>query len=541
MTDIQRLAAIGNQQQFGQIAQGGRRRRPIRPRGLAIAALMLLAACKSDADRAAGLAQQASGLAEAGSYVAARDAITQAIALKEDNPAYYQLLGAIELKAANPVGAYRAFNRVLDFDPTNKVALAYIANLGVQIGLIKEADDAADQLLALDPNAVPALQVKGMVALSRDKYEEAEGFADKILSLSTADEAGTIIKARALAKRGDAEEGIKLVNAALEINPRSPALLTNQLNLYRFLGKPEEMANTFQTLGPLAPGVASVQLDRINLLYKLGRADEARQAAIAFLAAGTRDPADYGVLQRIWWEFDDTPIPPGPGRNAQAWKDPLAIVRTARYLLARGDTATADALIQSAPPKAQPLLASLKARLLAASGHEAEARAQIDALLARDQNDVDALLLKSYFAMKAGQLDAAVEAAQQALNNDNQNPETYILLANIARAQGSDWRAREIFEEGIRNLPQNFLIIEKYAQYLHESGDKSRAMSATRAFARSLPSSVRAWTILGAQCQWAADETCMRLAVQGRDHAKTSYLVDDPPGTPPNRGLLGRI
>ena len=509
------------------------------PRGVVIAGLLLVAACKSSEQRATELAQQANALAEAGNLVAAREAITQAIALREDNAPFFQLLGAIEFKAGNPVGAYRAYNRVLDFDPTNKVALAYIANIGVQIGQIQPAADAADKLLALDPNALPALQVKGMIALSRNKYDDAEGFADKILALHAADEAGTIIKARALAKRGKAEEGVKLIDAALEASPNAPALLVNKINLYRFLGQPEQMAATFQTLGPLAAG--SMQLDRINLLYRLGKKDEARQAAAAFLAGGTRDPADYRILQRLWWEYDDAPLPEGAVRNTRAWKDPFAIVQTVRYLLMRGDTATADALIQSAPPRTQPLLASLKARLLAASGREGEARAQIDAVLARDDHDVDALLLRAYFDMKAGKLDSAVEAAQLAQTNDTLNPEAYVLLASIAKAQGSDWRVRQIFEDGIRNLPQNFMMIEKYTQFLHEAGDKSRAISATRAFARTLPSSVRAWTLFAAQCQWAADQVCMQAAMQGRNHAQTSYLVDDPPGTPPNRGLFGRI
>jgi len=540
MIDDHGLVSPGNRGKAG----GVRRKYSILPRGAGsaaiAAALLLLAACKSDEERATGLAQQANALAEAGKFVEAREAITQAIALREDSAPFYQLLGAIELKAGNPVGAFRAFNRVLDFEPTNQLALAYIANIGVQIGQLQPADEAADQLLTLNANAMPALQVKGMVALSRNKFDEAGEFADKILALRPTDEAGTILKARVLAKRGDAEEGARLIDAALQTSPQSTALLTNQLNLYRFLGQPEKMATIFQTLGPLAKNVASVQLDRINLLYKLKRDDEARQVAAAFLAEGARDPNDYRVLQRLWWEFDQTPIPES-ARNSSNWKDPLAIVQTARYLIARGDVAAAGALLQSAPAKAQPLLASLKARVLAASGHESEARAQVDALLAKDEHDVDALLLRAFFALQAGQYEAAVATAQQALNNDAANPETYLLLASIARAQKSEFRVREILEDGVSNLPQNFMIVEKYAQYLHESDDKRRAISVTRSFARALPSSLRAWALLAAQCQWAADQTCMRTAVEGGRRAQTAYMVDDPPGTPRNRGLFGRI
>jgi hypothetical protein len=98
-----------------------------------------------------------------------------------------------------------------------------------------------------------------------------------------------------------------------------------------------------------------------------------------------------------------------------------------------------------------------------------------------------------------------------------------------------------VFEDGLKSLPQNFYLIETYTQYLHQSGDKARAVSASRAFARALPSSERAWEIMAAQCRWAADAACLLSANAGSQNAKKSFLVDDAPGAVPNRGLFGRI
>ncbi|WP_041392156.1 tetratricopeptide repeat protein [Sphingobium sp. SYK-6] len=507
----------------------------------ALPATLGLTACKSPSQKAAELAQQADAYAQSGNLVAARDAISQAIALREDEASYHQLAGSISMGLGEPVRAYRAFQRALEFDATNRIALAYVANLGVQVGQVAEAEDAADRLLTLEPDALPALQVKGMIALSRNKFEDARGYADRILAVNPTDPAGSVIKARSLAKEGKAEEGLALIDSALASGAESMPLLVNKLNMYRYLGQPEPMVPLAERLVDMSKGAPRFRLDQINLLYKLGRKDEARRASLALLAAGSRDLDDYRTLQRIWWQYDDTPLPDAAARDASRWKEPGAVVQTARYLFLKGDLAAADGLVRTAPRKAQPLLASLKARMFAAAGRREEAQRQVDALLAKDGQDVDALMLKAQFAQAAKDMDAAVEAAQLAQTNDPLNPETYVVLANVYRAQDLDWRAKQVFEDGFRALPQNFYLAEKYTQYLHQLGDRGRAMSVARTLARAMPSSEHAWRFFAAECQASGSAGCMQAAQAGLEKARTAILVDDPPGTPPDRGLFGRI
>lgn len=503
-------------------------------------ALLGLAACQDPKERAQQLAQQADALAQAGNIVGAQEAIRSAIALREDDPALHTMEGAIAMRAGDPVSAYRAFQRALEFDETNKMALAYVANIGVQLGQTNEADQAADRLLTLEPDAIPGLQVKGMVALSREKYDKAIEFGDRILAIQPGQEAGAIIKARALAKQGKAEEALKMLDGAIGTSSNSAALITNKLNVYRFMRQPEPMLPLLNALVEKTNGAPIVRLDQINLLYKLGKVEDARKSSIALLAAGSRSPDDYRTLQRIWWQNDQTPVPAGTV-SAANWKDPIALVMTVRYLFTRGDLKSADALLRTASPSAQGLTAGLRARVFAASGRVADARKQVDALLIKDDHDVDALLLKAGFAMQDNKPEAALQAAQLAQTNDPLNPETYVVLARVYRSQGSEFRARQIFEEGLKNLPQNFYLVESYTQFLHELGDKGRAVSVTRTFARSMPASVRAWSILAAQCQWAGDQTCLQSAATGLKDAQTNIVVDDPPGAPQNRGLFGRI
>lgn len=506
-----------------------------------LAPLLILTACKNPAERAAELAAQADAQAAAGNLAAAHKAIAEAISLRDDIPAYQQLLGAISMRMGDVGGAYRAFSRALDVDPTNMTALAYVANLGVQMGQVNRAEEAADRLLTLDPNALPGLQAKGMIAVARDRNEEAARIGDRMLALKPADEAGTIIKARALAKQGQTDEALKLIDAALPIAGATPALLTNKLHLYRNLRQPEAMAGVLDQLAQNGGMSAANRLEQVNLLYRLGRVDAARQAAVALLHDGDGGTADYQSLQRLWWEYDKTPLSAAAAGEVARSKDPTAVQQTVRYLVARGDFATAQAVVRAATGPAQPLLAPLAARLLVASGETAAATREADALLKHDGQNVDALLVRALIALDEGKPAIAIEAAQLARANDPANAETYLILARIAQADQSDWRTRSAFEEGLKSLPQNFLLLENYTRFLHQSGDKGRAVSVARAFARATPSSVHAWTLLAEQCRWAADEGCLQTALAGQKNAETTYLVDDPPGTMRNRGLFGRL
>lgn len=516
------------------------RKRPL-PLLLLLLAVASLSACKSPSEQALEHAQRAEMLLQAGDLAAAQQAIGEAIRLREDGPNFQQLAGIIALQNGNPVGAYRAFQRALEFDATNRLALAYVANLGVQIGRITEAEDAADRLLTLEPDALPALQTKGMIALSREQLDEAMSYADRILARNSTDEAGAIVKARVLAKRGQAEEAVALIDNALRASSESAALLTNKVNLHRYLRQPEPMAATLERLVASGGAGTAVKLDRVNLLYKLGRQEEAREASLALLREGMGRPSNYEILLRIWWEFDPAPLSAEVARGPTDWRDPQAVVQVARYLLARGNRETANLLLNSAPAGAQALVAPLKLRLLADAGRDEGVERRNEALLEQDTENVDALLLRARYAQRRGDMRAALEAAQLALANDPRNPDSYIMVAQLYRAQEQDWRARQIYEEGLNQLPQNFPLVQSYMQYLHELGDRGRVGSVARNFARALPSSEKAWGQLLAQCRATRDETCTRVAQNGLENARTSYLVDDPPGEPADRGLFGRF
>jgi tetratricopeptide (TPR) repeat protein len=508
----------------------------------ATAPLLLLSACQTPGQEADALAQQAQQLSDAGDGPGAIRAIRSALKLRDDKAEYYLLMSAIYMRGGSPAEAYSSARRALDLDSANRTALTLVANVGLQVGQIDEAEDAADRLLSLDPGSLVGLQVKGLVALFRDKNDEADAFAKRLLTLSPTDEAGAIIQTRVLAKERRFDEALTFLQGVIGQGQVTPALLITKVNLYRVLGRPEEMATAFEEIEKAVENQpSSLLLDRINLLYKLGRKDEARRVTARLMASPAVGVKDYEMLQRMWSEFDRVPYTRETIKAAKDWRDPIALLSIGRYLLWQGEPQLANDLYFAFRPGARPIGISIHHRALMGLGRTADAERGQAAVMERDTTDVDALLIRADAQAKTGNMGLAIEAAQKALNADPNDPEIYVALAGLHAKSGANWRASQAFEDGLKQLPQSFLLIERYTQFLHESGNKSRAVSVTRAFARSMPSSVLAWTIMARQCEWAADKACAIEAAAGRQAAATDYELDDPPGTPKDRGLLGKF
>lgn len=482
-------------------------------------------------------------LADAGDRIGALTAINAAIALRDDNASYFMLLASIQFRAGQPADAFLAAKRALELDAANVDALTLVANLGMQVGQVDDASAAADRLLALDANSMIGLQVKGLNALSKNKVDEANATAERLLTLNPTDVAGTIIRARVLAKAGKYDEALALVDRNLAgTQQASPPLLITKINLYRVLKRPDDMLHTFDQLAQQVPDRAiSLRLDQINTLYKQGLKDRARAESKAMLESGAMRAGDLDVLQRLWWQYDPVPFDRETIKTAEKWRDPVMMLNVGRYLLWQDQPQLTDDLYFSFPESARPAGTALHLRAVFGLGRIDEARFGTDALLKADPDNVDALLLRAGFEAQAGHLDLAIEAAQRAMNSDQTDPEVYVVLAQLHAKAGASWRAAQVFEDGLRLMPQSYLLIDRYTQFLHDSGNKSRAVSVSRAFARAQPSSVLAWTVMAKQCAWAADAACAAAAAAGRTAAATSYLVDDAPGTPPDRGLLGKF
>ena len=277
---------------------------------LALAALFAVAVsgCSDRFSEAAEYAQTAQAQLEAGNLEAALVNAKDAIRARDDVAAYFVLLGRIEAQLQNLEGAYGAYLRALDLQADNPEILQAIAELGLQVNRLTKAEEAADRILLLYPNAIRAKLVKGFIAIERGRFEEADVLADEILVRSPDNEFGSILKARLIALDGDFDAAIEIIETVREKVGSTLALNVTLLEIYRAQGDADGMLDVLPKI-VAETGLNSVhQFDLINLLYKTGRLDAARSEAMRYLMSDEADRAGRDKLVALLVEYDADPF-----------------------------------------------------------------------------------------------------------------------------------------------------------------------------------------------------------------------------------------
>ncbi len=502
---------------------------------------LTVAGCTPSAEAAAQEGVRAEQLLGAGKLNEARAAISAAIAKRDDLAQLHIIRGRIEVAMRAYDNAYLAYFNALSLDATNAEALQGVAQLGLQQGHFFEAEQAADRIVALQADQPDALLVKGLLSLLRSKPAEAIAFADRILASNAGNEGGTILKARALAVSGQVPAALALTEKAATTTGYTQGITRTLVELYRVQRNLPALVDMQARAIGLSPRDADLTLDYANTLYKIGRTAEARERLIGLLDDQRHNLKALDQAAMLWREYDSAPLDPA---QLQAFAQSGSIearMAAARYYIATRQFATATVLLQAILPNQSQAARALNALALERAGKSAEAKAIADAVLDTDATNADALLVKVAQALRANRIDAAIIDAQRVVRDNPKLEDGYRALAVAYAAQRRDPGIRRAFEDGIRKLPQNVDLHNDYADWLLTKDSGTRALSATRELARDTPASIRAWQLYGRICAATATAGCAADAAAGLARARTTYGIDQPPGTAPTRGLFGRL
>lgn len=503
--------------------------------------LTVASGCADSAQRAAENAAIAESQLAAGDVEAARKSIREAITERDDVAAYYILLGRIELRAQRLTSAFNAYSMALDLQADNPEILQAIAELGLQTGRVREADDAADRLLLLMPGATQAMLVKGFIAIDDGRPADARKMASDILALNPRDEGGIILLARLDALDGKTDDALKAVDDAIASGSATPALNVTRLEIYRLQGDEKRMKAILPDLLKAMDQNDDYVLDYANLLYKTGEIAAARSEVVKAMGRSPNDREFLAKLVQLWLEYDRRPLSDaqlqyisGSGTRAQQ-------VILARFYLDAGEYDKAKRLISGLFDEHVLDGQALMARIMLAQGDKKNAYQLASRVLAADARNEDALLVRAARSLAERNPDRAIEDANVVVSDSPENYLGYVELARAYIAKGQDIRARQTFERGMDFLPQSFQLADAYRAFLLSVGDRQRAVTLDQDVAMAKPSSVRAWAIYSRTCSQYGDALCAAKAEAGLGRARRSYLVDDPPGTPRRRGLFARI
>lgn len=514
-------------------------------RTLAMAALMTISGCSSSSETANEYAATASALFDAGNYPAARLAISKANAARDDVAEQWALQGRIDLALNTPVNAYQAYSRVLDLDATNQEALQIVAEVGYQVGRLRDAESAADRLLVLNPSATRAMLIKGLIVLEKRRLPEAAQYAERILALNSGDEGGIVLNARTMALSGNAEAALQLLRDSRATISPGDAITATMLEIYRNQGTLAQMAPLFEAMIAKTPDNNDLKIDFANALYKGGDMIRARATLTNLITAQPDNAPLLDQISGLWANYDDRPLS-RPQLDQIQRNGSLALrIAVARHFLVHGDPAQALTLLQpvaeNASAQDMAIARSLYARTLDATGQSARAATIIDAVLKDDTNNADALVLRAQQALRRSDTRSAINDAQIVVRDYPQNEQGYITLAQVLEARSEKWRIRQVYEQAISDLPQNYALVSSFVTFLYRINDKARAMSVSREFTLANPASLRGWNLLSDACGRLNDSACLNAAKTGHDRALRNFSMDERPGASSRRGLFGKL
>lgn len=506
-----------------------------------VAMLIALAGCNDALQSAANDASVAESQLAAGNLDEARENIRRAIAARDDVAGYYVLLGRIELRAQRPASAFNAYSMALDLQADNAEVLQNIAELGLQTGRIREAGEAADRMLLLAPGSTRAMLVKGFIAIDNGQLDEARRMATEILAANANDEGGAILSARINALQGDIATAMAEITRAVSVIGETDALNVTLLEIYRVQGDAKGMRRLFPLILKSMTDDATYQVDFINLLYKSGDIAAARAEAVKAIEAKPNDTSLLRALGDLWMEYDRRPLSAAQLGYLGESGTRASQILLARFYLGIGEPDTARRLLirpySSGVPEAQGLMA----RIWFAQGDAKRAEALAARLLQLDPRNEDSLLVRSARHLAGGRTDRAIEDANIVVADSPEEYLGYVALADAYRAKGSSIRARQTFERGMDALPQSRMLADAYRDFLLAEGDTARVVSLYQDLAMAKPSSVPAWAAFSRVCAEFGDALCAAKVSSGLARAKSSFAVDDRPGTPHRRGLFARI
>ena len=173
--------------------------------------------------------------------------------------------------------AETAYQRILESDPNQPIALHLLGVVAHQTGKNDVAVDLITRAIAIDPDLAEAHSNLGTALRDLGKLEEAVTSYHKALALKPdyADAHNNL--GNALKDLGKPEEAVASYHKALNLKPDLAEAHNNLGNALRDLGKPEEAISSYQKALNLKPDYVNAHNNLGLALRELGRLEDALQ------------------------------------------------------------------------------------------------------------------------------------------------------------------------------------------------------------------------------------------------------------------------
>jgi Tfp pilus assembly protein PilF len=446
------------------------------------AAIMLLAAaCASPEQRVEKYTKSGLEFLEKGDLARANIQFQNALKINEEHvPA---LVGVAEIaeKKQDFSSMFAIIQQVVRLAPQDLDAQVKLGKLYLVGGDEKSALEAADKALALKADDADALSLKAAVQLKLGDRAGAVELAQRAVAIDPSSAEAVAVLATDRANAKDFEGALAVVDAGLAAKKDHSVLHLMRLQLLSNLGRKEQLIAAHEELIKLYPETVAYRQIFVATLVNERRLPEARAqlAEIVKLSPGKIEP----VLDVVRLDYrSKSPEAAKATFSSFVDAEPKNIdlkFAFASFLRGEKDASGAEALYKSLESTGDAATARRAkneiAALRLAEGKREEARKIVDAILAEDARDSDALLRRASIRIDDGALDEAITDLRTVIEDKPDSTPAKLLLATAFEKKGdfeyaSSQMAQAVIDSGNAAQASNL-----FAKFLIRRGDASRA------------------------------------------------------------------
>jgi tetratricopeptide (TPR) repeat protein len=367
----------------------------------------------------------------------------------------YAKSGDAYMAAGKTAEAIIEYRNAIDKDPRAgdvrvKLADAYLAQ-GDGAKAIGEYVRAADVL----PDATVQLKAGKLLLLAR-RFDDAKVRAEKALAAEPKNVEAQILLANALAGLKDLDGAVKELEEAIQLQPDRSATFANLGELELGRGRRDAAEAAFKRAVELAPATAASHLALGSFYWASAQLAGAEKE----IAEALRVEPENALAHRTMATFllitnrrDQAEV--HLRRVLEITKSPAAAIALADYYVIQNNGAAAAAVLE--PITKDPKVAASAGTRLAAldrvAGRSDAAYKRLDDLLAADNKQLQALLLKSNFLLTDGKIDEAIKTATAATEAHRDAAPAFAALGRAQAANKKADAAIAAYQEAVRLNP----------------------------------------------------------------------------------------
>ena len=424
-------------------------------------------------------------------YQAAERYYRLALQRLHGNRALQARIGVTQLRQGDEASAITTFSALAggtnDADTASQVFLAIVH---VSRGELDLANELIEQVIDRQPQNLVARNLQATLAIARADYERARSLLTQILQQRSDFQPALInrLRLQTLEKRFD-----QAAVTAARLRATSPEATVVLVEIARFdlaRGDRDAAIAGLQRIYETDPQAVEPALDLVGLYLQSGWHD-----AAAEIVDRLRDarPDSWRVLMasaRVHLANADAESARHVLSDAQRQsnRDPQRTIAVARlYQRAFAPELAIGVLEQLLAARPDAVEARLElATLLGRRNRLAEAERQIDTVLEGSPGNPNAMVLRGDIRMAQGQPTVAAGVYSRVMEIDAR-PEVVVALARAQFAAGRDDDALRVLETWHADHPQDVSVATVLADHLRSRGDLERARALYEQLAKQLP------------------------------------------------------